>query len=74
MTEISLLLELKQSSNGKLNSAISQLREAYCRYKSQNWFHEEKMGNLSARNVNGFPQSVLHSGISMDMDKPHIWA
>jgi hypothetical protein len=52
---ISLPLQFKRISGGSqfLLSAISQLREASCRYKSQNRFPAGNVGKLSLIDLNG---------------------
>jgi hypothetical protein len=62
---ISLLLQPKQISSGTSISAISQLREAYCCYKSQNWFLAGNAGKLSFMDLNAL------SAISSLQQAPH---
>jgi hypothetical protein len=50
---ISLPLQIEQIISGTPISAFSQQREAYCRYKSQNWFPAGNAGKLSAMDLNG---------------------
>jgi hypothetical protein len=69
---ISLPLQIKQIDSGTPLSAISQWREAYCRYKSQNRFPAGNAGKLSALDLNGL--SVICSGRPIELDKPHILA
>jgi uncharacterized protein (DUF3820 family) len=53
-------------------SAVSQLREAYCCYKSQKQFPAGNAGKLSAMKVNGlYTISFLH-GCPMDKNNPHV--
>jgi hypothetical protein len=58
--------------------AISQQRQACCRYRPQNQILAENARKLLATNVNATPppliKQVLFSGSPVDVDKPHIFA
>jgi hypothetical protein len=46
------LPQIRRISSRTPISAISQLREAYCRYKSQTWFPVGNVGKLSLMDLN----------------------
>jgi hypothetical protein len=62
---ISLPLKIKRIISDAPISAISQQREAYCRYKSQNQFPARNAGKLSAMDLTGL------SAISYLQRTPH---
>jgi hypothetical protein len=70
---ISLPLQIKQIISGTPISAISQLQEAYCCYKSQNRFPAGNAGKLSAVDLNGLSTISYCSGRPIELDKPHIF-
>jgi hypothetical protein len=49
---ISFPLQFQRICSIMLIPAISQWQEAYCSYKSQNWFPAGNVGKRSAMNVN----------------------
>jgi hypothetical protein len=53
-------------------SAISQQREAYFRYKSQNRFPAGNAGKLSLMDLNGLSAVSYSQRAPTELDKPHI--